>query len=161
MDARSNEHHVKPVAWVVAVFIIAASIGGAAFVTYWRPMTRQGGPPRAGQRFSPANGPTFILPLDRPNLPVPLNRDPSNPDAALSLGVSRLVEGDAAGAIDALNAAIRLSTGATEQDARWYLAIALERAGRKADAIQVLDTLCAQQDRSARSCIGLAALRAR
>jgi len=110
---------------------------------------------------APRPRPAYILPLDQPDLPVPLNRDPTNPNAALYLGVSRLGDGDAAGAIDPLNAAVRLSTGATEQDARWYLAVALERTGRKADSIQVLEKLCAEQERAARSCVGLAALRGR
>ena len=143
MDSRSDEHHVKPIAWVIAVGIILASVGGAVFVTQWRPMTRD----RAGQAtrapLQPAASKRFVLPLDRASVPAPRTTDPADPSAALYVGVSRLVGGDAVGAIDPLSAAVRLSTGAMEGDARWYLAVALERAGRPGDAATVLDELCA------------------
>src|SRR5262245_13027411 len=153
MDPARNEHHVKPIAWVWAAGIVAASIGGAVFVTQWKPMTRSSaGVPIAS---APRPGKRFVLPLDRPNLPVPLNHDPANPQAALYDGVSRLLGGDDAGAVDSLTAAARLSTGRPEQEARWYLAIALERTGRVADAVQVLEGLCREEGSSSRSCAGL------
>lgn len=158
MERPPNEHHVKPIAWVWAAGIVLASIGGAVFVTQWKPMTRS----RSGVavvRVAPSGSKRFVLPLDRPNVAVPLTRDPANPEAALYLGVSRLIGGDAVAAIDPLNAAVRLSTGLAEQDARWYLAIALERAGRVPDAIAVLAGLCAEQGPTSRSCVGLTALR--
>jgi hypothetical protein len=140
MDPARNEHHVKPIAWVWAAGIVAASIGGAVFVTQWKPMTRT----RSGVPI-PSAAPAakrYVLPLDRPNLPIPLTRDPSEPGAALYNGVSRLIGGDEVGAIDPLNAAVRLSTGDAERTARWYLAVALERAGRPDDAAAALDSLC-------------------
>jgi hypothetical protein len=143
VERRSDEHHVKPIAWVIAAGIILASVGGAVFVTEWRPMTRD----RAGRAtrapLQPAASKRFVLPLERASVPAPRTTDPSDPSAALYVGVSRLVGGDAVGAIDPLSAAVRLSTGSMERDARWYLAVALERAGRPADAASVLDQLCA------------------
>ena len=139
MEPAHNEHHVKPIAWVWAAGIVAASIGGAVFVTQWRPMTRT----RSGVPVSIASAARrYVLPLDRPNLPIPLTRDPSEPGAALYNGVSRLIGGDAVGAIDPLSAAVRLTTGDAERTARWYLAVALERSGRLDDAAAALDFLC-------------------
>lgn len=156
MERPSSEHHVKPAAWFVAAAIVAASIGGAVFVTEWKPMTRA----RQGVPVKTATLSTrFVLPLERPNLPPPVTADAADPSAALSTGVTRLLAGDAAGAIDPLDAAVRLSTGAAEQSARWYLAVALERAGRVPDAIEVLDGLCREQGPTSRACVGLTALR--
>jgi hypothetical protein len=68
MEPAHNEHHVKPIAWVLAAGIVAASIGGAVFVTQWRPMTRT----RSGVPISsaPSAARRYVLPLDRPNLPI-------------------------------------------------------------------------------------------
>ena len=107
---------MKPIAWVWAAGIVAASIGGAVFVTEWKPFTHE---PRGAA----------VTPIE--------HRDPS-----FDIGMARLNAGDAVGAIDPLRAAVRLSTGAAEQDARWYLAVALERAGRPTDAVSVYDDLC-------------------
>ena len=141
MGGPPNEYHVKPIAWLWAAGIVAASIGGAVFVTQWKPMTRS----QSGTSVPIASGQApkqYRLPMERPNLPIPATRDVTDPGAALYLGVSRLLGGDAPGAIEALTAAARLSTGQREQDARWFLAVALERAGRVDDAIAALDELC-------------------
>jgi len=141
MGGPPNEYHVKPIAWLWAAGIVAASIGGAVFVTQWKPMTRS----RTGTPVPVTSGAApkpYRLPMERPNLPIPATRDATDPGAALYLGVSRLLGGDAAGAIEPLTAAVRLSTGQREQDARWFLAVALERAGRVDDAIAVLEALC-------------------
>jgi hypothetical protein len=172
MGGPPNEYHVKPIAWVWAAGIVAASIGGAAFVTQWKPMTRS----RAGTAIPVASGSApkpYRLPMERPNLPIPATQDVTDPGAALYMGVSRLLGGDAAGAIEPLTAAVRLSTGQREQDARWFLAVALERAGRVDDAVAVLDALCGAEPvpgsvpgsvpgpvpRTQQACAGAAALR--
>jgi len=161
MAAPPNEHHVKPIAWVIALGIVAASIAGAVFVTEWKPMTRT----RTGTPVALATPPAakrYHLAMDRPNLPIPLTNDPTEPGSALYTGVSRLLGGDAVGAIEPLNAAVRLSSDAREQDARWYLAVALERAGRVPDALAVLDTIPQGSDpnnRRQQACEGAAALR--
>ena len=160
MAGARDEHHVKAIAWVLALGIVAASIGGAVFVTLWKPMTRT----RTGTPVVVATPPVarrYQVPMDRPNLPIPRTTDPTEPGSALYAGVSRLLGGDAAGAIEPLTAAVRLSSGAREQDARWYLAVALERAGRAPDALTVLDGICKGSDATRRqqACEGAAALR--
>lgn len=204
--APGNPHHVKPIAWLWAGAAIAASIGGAVFVTRWTPMSRERKAPVAvpSAAVIAARDPSrFRLPLERPSIAEPSaaeagaadagdrrryleafsgataayrsgdfvaasraferisNQYPSAAGAAFSLGVSKLLAGDAAGAIDPLTAAKRLSTGPAEDDARWYLAVALERADRRDAAAAALDDLCERSGaRKASACAAASSLRA-
>lgn len=184
MDRASNDHQVKPIAWVAAAVILAASIGGAVFVTQWTPMTRT--PPPVKPTTSPPPAGRYLLPLDKPAMTLPATleyggaiaayhagdfaaaarllddisrRSPGRAEAEFFLGVSRLLSRDPRGAVEPLNAAIRLSSGEAEQAAQWYLAVALERSGRQTDAATTLEELCREQGPSARSCTILRSFR--
>lgn len=135
----SDEHQVKPIAWAIAAGILAASIAGSVFVTYWTPMKRKVATIPAQAAGAPRPSPQFRLPLEKPTGPPATAPEAA---AAFSDGIGRLFGGDAGGAIEPLSAAVRMSTGSAEQDARWYLAVALERSGRPTDATVMLDELC-------------------
>lgn len=85
-------------------------------------------------------------------------RYPDKPHPAYYLGLSRLLAGDAAGAVDDLQKARRLASpgSSLSWQAAWYLAIALERSGRPASAIEPLQAVCAGGSaRKAQACDGL------
>ncbi|MGH9142923.1 MAG: tetratricopeptide repeat protein [Vicinamibacterales bacterium] len=67
---------------------------------------------------------------------------PRSVEVPFYLGVSRLFLSDYAGAITALQAARRVDDGSFTANIGWYLAVAEERAGRKADATGELRTIC-------------------
>lgn len=67
---------------------------------------------------------------------------PAEPHAWFYLGVSRLLAGDAAGAVGPLQAAQRLGAGGLSVEATWYLSLALERTGRTDAAIRTITPLC-------------------
>jgi hypothetical protein len=67
-------------------------------------------------------------------------RRPEQPEVAFYLGLSHLLAGDPAAAVLPLIAARRSEVVAHE--ARWYQAVALERAARIAEANTVLNELC-------------------
>jgi TolA-binding protein len=85
-------------------------------------------------------------------------RFPDVPEAAYYLGLARLLSGDASGARAALDAAGSADT--VESPARWFAAVAAERAGDSAAADQILADLCARPgDFQARACAARAATR--
>jgi hypothetical protein len=71
-----------------------------------------------------------------------LRKYPESAEAAFYLGVCQLFLNDNAGALDSLTRA-RSRAGETLADSvTWYLAVALNRAGRDADALRELAALC-------------------
>jgi len=73
------------------------------------------------------------------------------------LGVTRLFLGDAAGAVSSLETARRMADDTFASDARWYLAVAEERAGNRAAVRAELDALCGGQSNYApRACAAAA-----
>jgi hypothetical protein len=85
-------------------------------------------------------------------------RYPDKPHPAYYLGLSRLLDGDAAGAVDDLQKARRLASpgSSLSSQAAWYLAVALERSGRPATAAEPLQAVCAGGSaRKAQACDGL------
>ena len=83
-------------------------------------------------------------------------RTPSFADAWLLLGVSRLLRGEAAGAIAPLERARAELVGLARQDAVWHLAVALHVVGRDDAAREALEPLCL--DRTGRAAMACAAL---
>ena len=78
---------------------------------------------------------------------------PRSVEVAFYLGVSRLFLSDYAGAITALQAARRVDDGSFGANIGWYLAVAEERMGRKADASAELGTICrGTSDLAPRAC---------
>ena len=78
---------------------------------------------------------------------------PRSVEVPFYLGVSRLFLNDYAGAIAALQAARRVDDGSFGSNIGWYLAVAEERAGRKADARVELGTICrGASDLAPRAC---------
>jgi len=74
------------------------------------------------------------------------------------LGVSRLLAGDAAGAIAPLDAAARLGNATFAEDVSWYLAVAQQRSGR-AEARDRFARLCrGRGPHAAAACAALTAL---
>lgn len=74
---------------------------------------------------------------------VPLEaRYPKAPEVAFFLGVSRLLAGREAAAVDSLRRAVDLRDDVFTDDAAWYLAVALQRAGRSADAQKRFSAIC-------------------
>jgi hypothetical protein len=89
------------------------------------------------------------------------SRYPVSIEVSFYLGVSRLLLGDAAGAIAALEQAERLGDSAFNDDVAWYRALAEHRAGRAGDAEARLDALCRQAGpRAAMACAAVERLRA-
>ena len=70
------------------------------------------------------------------------DRYPASVEVFFYLGISRLFTSDWPGAIDALAHAKRLDADAFGPEASWYLAIAYDRAGRRAEARDELSRLC-------------------
>ena len=177
MSPRRGEHDVGPMGWLLAGAILLAAIGGAIFVTQWRPMT----PTRPGieRTMTPPPAGQYRIPLERPPMELPANLQyggaiaayhsgdfaaaarlldavsrsaPGNPQTEFYLGVSRLLAGDPRGAVDPLNASVRLSPGAAGYRSRWFLAIAYERSGRPAEATALLEGLCTDEGPRSRAC---------
>lgn len=79
---------------------------------------------------------------------------PDTPEAAFYLGIARLLSGDAAGAREPLERARGAET--LGDAARWYGAVAAERAGDAAAADALLKAQCAAEgDYQARACAAL------
>lgn len=84
------------------------------------------------------------------------SRHPKSVEVHFYLGVSRLLRGKPAEAVESLRAAERLQDDLFAPDVAWYLAVALERAGQPAEAISLLQGLCkGQSDHAAAACAGL------
>ena len=78
---------------------------------------------------------------------------PTSPEAAFYLGVSRLLNGDASGAVTALTSARQINDPAFRDDVEWYLAAADERRGDLRAARAALAGLCQGSSAfSARAC---------
>lgn len=89
-------------------------------------------------------------------------RYPDRPHAFFYLGVSLLMAGHAADAVAPLERARALASDdpSLREAATWYLAVALERHGETAAAVQALADLCAEgAARRDEACRGLAAMR--
>ena len=88
-----------------------------------------------------------------------VSRDhPRRPHAEFYLGAARLMNGSAADAVEPLQQARGLAPAASalQTEATWYLAVALERSGRGAAAVDALNDLCARSGpRKAQACEGL------
>jgi hypothetical protein len=83
---------------------------------------------------------------------------PDRPHPAYYGGVSLLLSGKPADAIEPLEDARRLSEPRTSlhDQASWYLAVAFERAGRRSDAVTVLTQMCGTGGAlDERACVGL------
>jgi hypothetical protein len=83
---------------------------------------------------------------------------PDRPHGHFYLGTARLLSGDAAGAIGPLEQAAGLDQAgiSLRREAAWYLAIALERTGRREEAVMHLARLCgADTPRREEACTGL------
>ena len=87
-------------------------------------------------------------------------RDTTEP--AFYLGVSQLMTGNAAAAIESIEHARDLADNEQLEDVTWYLAAAYERAGRRTDARRVAQAVCdAKGARAAAACAASAALESR
>jgi TolA-binding protein len=65
-------HHVRPIAFVWAALAVAASIGGAVFVTRWTPMTRTRSTTVVAPPSSrPAAPDHFVLAFEKPEAGLP------------------------------------------------------------------------------------------
>jgi TolA-binding protein len=81
-------------------------------------------------------------------------RFPDIPEAGFYLGVSRLLSGDARGALEPLARAREAET--LGDAARWYRAAASEQAGDSVSAVAALGELCGRPgDFKARACAAL------
>lgn len=67
---------------------------------------------------------------------------PYDPYAWFYLGVSRLLAGDATGAVGPLQTARHLGDGGLSVEATWYLSLALQRTGKTDAAIRTITPLC-------------------
>jgi hypothetical protein len=94
-----------------------------------------------------------------------VSRDhPRRPHAEFYLGAARLMNGSAAEAVAPIQQARGLapSASALHDEATWYLAVALERSGRGAAAVDPLSDLCAGGGpRKTQACEGLRHLSSR
>ncbi len=89
-------------------------------------------------------------------------RHPDKAEPVFYQGVSLLLAGNAAAAIEPLEHARDLVAAPQLEDATWYLAAAYERAGRRHDALRFAEAICnLQGPRSAAACAAAAALRPR
>ncbi|HYR91197.1 MAG TPA: hypothetical protein VE422_44485 [Terriglobia bacterium] len=76
------------------------------------------------------------------------------------LGVSRLFLGENEPALAALNSALPLADDSLRDDVSWYLAIALDRAGRSEDARREVEGLCGHAgEYQQRACASVGELR--
>jgi hypothetical protein len=83
-------------------------------------------------------------------------RYPASFEVGFYEGVSLLLAGRAGAAVEPLERARSLGRGAQREDAEWYLAVALWRAGRPEDAAAGLRTLCSGEGaRKAAACAAL------
>jgi len=88
------------------------------------------------------------------------SRYPKSVEVQFYLGVSRLFLGNAAGAIEPLNAARKIASETFGPDALWYLAVAYERAGNTQAASAELAALCSGTSAfKARACDGVRVLK--
>jgi hypothetical protein len=108
-------------------------------------LVTRGGAGRAFlEDFGPAIAPyregDYALAADR--LATLADRYPASFEVPFYRGVSLLLLGRASEAVEALTRAEALARGPQATEARWYLSLALARAGRTAEAARRLDALC-------------------
>lgn len=97
------------------------------------------------------------------NLLAPLaQKYPKSVEVWFYLGVSQLLNHDAAGAEQALAAAAELQEKSFAEDIAWYLSVAYERAARPRDALPLLKKLCSGKGaHQSEACAGVERLQSR